>query len=285
MAKIDNMSNSNYNYPEGMNRNQAEHIDTSNNYVTSQYKNYFMEKKSSISISDRKTNIQLKSKDKNFMSKRDLKSDINLSSKDKFKNKKENNLTSSSILIYRENKFVSKCKVLYKSKQKYISILLLISGLFLFLLSVFDLMKNVQNREGNYLLFNLIIFILEMVISGLIILFHIIYYFINISNNYITFLIMIILILIFTLLYVSIYIRKKLGFIEIILIMVDNLLLIIINFVYLFKNYSLIKKKNKVQKNIEDIMNFSIRNDKVGDFHGNGSSKDKKIKGVELVEE
>ena len=282
MAKIDNMSNSNYNYPEGMNRNQAEHIDTSNNYVTSQYKNYFMEKKSSISISDRKTNIQLKSKDKNFMSKRDLKSDINLSSKDKFKNKKENNLTSSSILIYRENKFVSKCKVLYKSKQKYISILLLISGLFLFLLSVFDLMKNVQNREGNYLLFNLIIFILEMVISGLIILFHIIYYFINISNNYITFLIMSILILIFTLLYVSIYIRKKLGFIEIILIMVDNLLLIIINFVYLFKNYSLIKKKNKVQKNIED---FSIRNDKVGDFHGNGSSKDKKIKGVELVEE
>ena len=219
------------------------------------------------------------------MSKRDLKSDINLSSKDKFKNKKENNLTSSSILIYRENKFVSKCKVLYKSKQKYISILLLISGLFLFLLSVFDLMKNVQNREGNYLLFNLIIFILEMVISGLIILFHIIYYFINISNNYITFLIMSILILIFTLLYVSIYIRKKLGFIEIILIMVDNLLLIIINFVYLFKNYSLIKKKNKVQKNIEDIMNFSIRNDKVGDFHGNGSSKDKKIKGVELVEE
>ena len=42
MAKIDNMSNSNYNYPEGMNRNQAEHIDTSNNYVTSQYKNYFI---------------------------------------------------------------------------------------------------------------------------------------------------------------------------------------------------------------------------------------------------
>ena len=163
--------------------------------------------------------------------------------------------------------------------------MLLIYSLILFFLSIYDLMKKIQKNKNGFLLNNLIIFIFEMICSGLIICFHIFFYFINIGNNYVIFLIMSIIILIFSLIYIGIYIQKKSRLLEIILYVAYNLFLVIINLIYLFLSYHLVKQNNKMQQNIEDIMNFSLRNEKIPDFSQKERNKDHKKKPVSLVEE
>ena len=308
LAKVDNVSNSKFKINnEGknlINSNKNDNFDTSNNYDTNIQKNYFIENKSkneefktinkhdSISISERNT---AKTKEKIIISSKKLKSEINILGNDinnnTNNNKKENNLTTSFV-FYKENKCISKIKIIYSSKQKkYISIILLIYSLILFLLSAVDLMKKIQKGKENYLLSNLIIFIFEMICSCLIILFHVLYYFINIGNNYIIYLIMSIIILLFSLIYIFIYLQKKVRLIEVIIQMIYNLFMVLINLIDLFMSYNLDKENNKVQQNIEDIMNFSLRNEKLPDFKNKNSSKEKnnddknKIKAVALVEE
>ena len=178
----------------------------------------------SVSVNERVPSLSPKNKDnKGVVSSNQLKDDLNNeldnNNMEINKNKRKENILHSSFSFYKENKI----KVLYKSKQKYISIILLISSLILFFLSIFDLMRNF-NKKRNYLLCNSIIFAVEMLFSGLIILFHIIYYFVNLNNNYIFFLIMSIIILVFNFIYIGIYIKKKVNLIEIILIMIFNLL-------------------------------------------------------------
>jgi len=296
MAKIENFSSSNIKMPqEGknlINKNQSGNFEYLNNEAN-QYKDFFKDKNNKshdvptivnkFYMNDKNKNMQKKSKENIIVSSNDLKSELNKINNNK--NKKENNLTTSTFMYYKENIFFSKLKSIYRTKQKYISITLLLFGVSLFLLSIFDLLKIIQNRKGDYLLCNLIVFVLEMVCTGLIIIFHMIYYFINKADNYIIFVIMSITIFIFSLIYVSIYIRRKIGLIEIILYMIYNLLLALINFIYMFMNNSLIKRKNKDQQNIEDIMNFTINNEKADNSKGKKLEKDKKIKGVALVEE
>ena len=304
MIKIDNTSKANFKIPnEGKNliKKENENFDSSNNYDIQ--KNNYTDKKTknevfkniiktpSLSISERSPAMQTKSKDKNnIISSKELKSELNNENNIKINNpkniKKEPTLTSSFV-YYKENIVISIFKKIYGLKQKYISIILLIYSLILFLISIFDLMRKIQQKKQNYFLCNLIIFILEMVCSGLIILFHIIYYFINIGNNYIIFLIMSIIIIILTLIYAFIYVKKKVRLLEIILHIVYNLFLVMINLIYLFMSYNIVKENNKVQQNIEDIMNFSLRNEKKPDFENSSKEKNKehKNKGVALVEE
>ena len=63
--------------------------------------------------------------------------------------------------------------------------------------------------------------------------------------------------------------------------------MVLINLIDLFMSYNLDKENNKVQQNIEDIMNFSLRNEKSPDFTNKEKNKDdkNKIKAVALVEE
>ena len=297
MAKIENISNSNFKLPqEGknlINKNQSGNFEFLNNEAN-QYKDFLKEKNNKshdvptivnkFYMNDKNKNLQKKSKENIIVSSNDLKSELNQINNNK-NNKKENNLTSSTFLYYKENIFLSKLKSIYRTKQKYISAILLIFGVSLFLLSIFDLLKIIQNRKGDYLLCNLTVFVLEMICTGLIIIFHMIYYFINRADNYIIFVIMSITIFILSLVYVSIYVRRKIRLFEIILYLIYNLLLALINFIYLFMNNSLIKRKNKVQQNIEDIMNFTINNEKMDNSKGKKLEKDKKTKGVALVEE
>ena len=49
-------------------------------------------------------------------------------------------------------------------------------------------------------------------------------------------------------------------------------------------SYFLTRKQFKVQQNIEDIMNFSIRNEKIED-NSPENKKERKKKAIELVEE
>jgi hypothetical protein len=297
MAKIENISNSNFKMPqEGknlINKNQSGNFEYLNNEAN-QYKDFLKDKNNKshdiptivnkFYMNDKNKNLQKKSKENIIVSSNDLKSEISKINNNK-NNKKENNLTTSTFMYYKENIFLSKLKSIYRTKQKYISVILLIFGVSLFLLSIFDLFKIIQSGKGDYLLCKLTVFVLEMICTGLIIIFHMIYYFINRADNYIIFVIMSITIFIFSLVYVSIYVRRKIRLFEIILYMIYNLLLALINFIYLFMNNSLIKRKNKDQQNIEDIMNFTINNEKNDNSKGKKIEKDKKTKGVALVEE
>ena len=282
---------------EGRNliNNQNEIIDTSNNYELQKNKSIDKDNKNKglqaikklqgQTFSERSPAFGEKGKEIIIASNNDLRSQINSDNNNNQKKPKRQSILSSSINFYRENILKSSLKKIYGSRQKYISIILLIYSSILFLLSFFDLLRQIQNKEGNFLLCNLILFILEMICSGLIVLFHSIYYFININNNtYIIFLIMSIIIIIFSLIYIHIYIKKKVRLLEIILYMMYNLSLVIINFIYLFMSYSLSKKKNKVQQNIEDIMNFSLRNEKIDNDRTKDKNKENK-KVMALVEE
>ena len=224
LGKVDNISNSKFRiHNEGknlINNNKNDNFDTSNNYDTNIQKNYFIENKTKNEdfkkVSNNKDRnstserIPAKSKDKNIKSSKQLKSEINNFNNNinnNNNNKKENMLTSSFV-FYKENKCISKLKIIYSSKQKkYISIILLLYSLILFLISILDLMRKIQKGKVNFLLSNLIIFIFEMICSCSIILFHICYYFINIGNNYIIYLVMSIIILLFSLIYIFIYLN------------------------------------------------------------------------------
>lgn len=274
-----------------INENPNDNFDSSTNKYENKYqKKQPFKKMNERSSTSSKRSLKSSSKEKNIKSSKGLKSELNNYNNNLnnnlTQNKKENILTSS-FAFYKENIFLSVFKKLYSgAKQKYISIVLLGYSFILFLLSITDLMKKIQkNKKNSFLLNNLIIFILEMICSCLIICFHLFYYFINIGNNYIIFLIMSITILIFSLLYIGIYLLKKNRLFEIILFVIYNLLLVVINLIYLFLSYHLVKQNNKMQQNIEDIMNFSLRNEKIPDFSEKEGNKDNKKKAVALVEE
>ena len=274
-----------------INENPNDNFDSSTNKYENKYqKKQPFKKMNERSSTSSKRSLKSSSKEKNIKSSKGLKSELNNYNNNMnnnlTQNKKENILTSS-FAFYKENIFISVFKKLYSgAKQKYISIVLLGYSFILFLLSITDLMKKIQkNKKNSFLLNNLIIFILEMICSCLIICFHLFYYFINIGNNYIIFLIMSITILIFSLLYLGVYLLKKNRLFEIILFVIYNLLLVVINLIYLFLSYHLVKQNNKMQQNIEDIMNFSLRNEKIPDFSEKEGNKDNKKKVVALVEE
>ncbi len=194
MAKIDMASDQKYKIPkEGRNliNNQNENIDSSNNYDlqknNSKDKNnrnqvLQLMKKTSLTFSERTPSMGVKGKEIIISSNKDLQAQINNDNDndDSKKKGKRQSVLTSSFNFYKENFLKSNLKKIYGSKQKYISITLLIYSTILFLLSFFDLVRQIQNKEGNFLLCNLILFVFEMICSGLIVLFHSIYYFINI---------------------------------------------------------------------------------------------------------
>ena len=83
--------------------------------------------------------------------------------------------------------------------------------------------------------------------------------------------------------YVHTYIQQKVDLLKILFHVTYNFCMLLINLIYLFMIYFLTRKQFKVQQNIEDIMNFS-RNEKIED-NLPGSKKERKNKGIELVDE
>ena len=144
-------------------------------------------------------------------------------------------------------------------------------------------MKRIKNKE-DFILYNLFIFICEILCSILNIIFHIIYYSFNVSSNNLIFIIISCLIFVFSSIYTYCYIKQKVELLEILFYVALNFCMILINLIYLFMSYFLTRKQFKVQQNIEDIMNFSIRNEKIED-NSPENKKERKKKGIELVEE
>ena len=273
-----------------INNNLKDNQDFSNNFESSVPKNFFISNKSSQNKFIKETNLtmqpRLKGKEE-IISKdiinpeNEMDSNINENIENSPK-KKENKLTSS-LFFYKESKIFTKFRRIYKKMQVYISICLLFLSAIFFAISLIDLMAQMKKKD-NFFLCKLFIFICEIFCSIVNIIFHIIYYSFNVSSNNLIFIILSCLIFVFSLIYTHTYIKQKIGLLQMLFHVGYNFCMVLINLIYLFMSYFLTRKQFKVQQNIEDIMNFSIRNEKIEDNIPENKNE-RKNKGIELVEE
>ena len=278
-----------------INNNLRDNQDFSNNFESSVPKNYFISNKSSQNKFIKETNLtmQPRLKDKNGIISKEILNrendlDINMNENNDGNIKKSEKKLSSSIFLYKESKIFTKFRRIYKKLQIYIAIFLSFFSAILFSISIFDLTKKMKNKK-NFFLLNSFIFLCEIFCAILNIIFHIIYYSFNIKSINLIFIIISSLIFVFSMIYVHTYIQQKVDLLKILFHVTYNFCMLLINLIYLFMIYFLTRQKFKDQQNIEDIMNFSLRNEKIPDFDGKSPSKEKnkehKAKGVALVEE
>ena len=293
MAK-NNILNSKFKIPKEekdlINNNLQENQDFSNNFESSVPKNFFISNKSSQNKFIKETNLTMppRIKGKGEILSKDVLNqendmDMNINENIEDMPKKKENKLASSLFFYKESKIFTKFRRIYKKWQIYISIFLLFFSAILLSISLFDFSKKIK-KEKNLFLCKLFIFISNILCSILNIIFYIIYYSFNVSPNNIIFIILSCLIFAFGLVYAHTYIKQKVELLQIIFLVGYNFCMVLINLIYLFMSYFLTRKQFKVQQNIEDIMNFSIRNEKNEDNLPE-NKKERKNKGIELVEE
>ena len=293
MAK-NNILNSKFKIPKEekdlINNNLQENQDFSNNFESSVPKNFFISNKSSQNKFIKETNLTMppRIKGKGEILSKDVLNqendmDMNINENIEDMPKKKENKLASSLFFYKESKIFTKFRRIYKKLQIYIAIFLLFFSAILLSISLFDFSKKIK-KEKNLFLCKLFIFISNILCSILNIIFYIIYYSFNVSPNNIIFIILSCLIFAFGLIYAHTYIKQKVELLQIIFLVGYNFCMVLINLIYLFMSYFLTRKQFKVQQNIEDIMNFSIRNEKNEDNLPE-NKKERKNKGIELVEE
>ena len=276
-----------------INNNLRDNQDISNNYESNVARNLFVNENKSPHkfIKEANLTMQPRMKDKNGIISREIlnrENDVDINNNDNLEqnnsnNKKEKNKLPLSLFYYKENKIFTKFRRIYKKIQIYISIFLAIFSSILFIISMLDFTKKIKNKK-KFLLCNSFIFIFEILCSILNIIFHIMYYSFNVSNNNLIFIVISCIIFAFGLIYTHTYIKQKVDLINIVFYVGYNFSMILINFIYLFKSYFLTKEQFKVQQNIEDIMNFTMKNDKNED-NLQENKVENKNKGIELVEE
>ena len=276
-----------------INNNLKDNQDLSNNYESNIARNLFSNEIKSPHkfIKEANLTMQPRMTDKNGIISREVlnpENDIDMNNNENIEHKnsnkkKEKNILSSSLFYYKESKIFTKFRRIYKKIQIYISIFLAIFSSLLFIISMFDFMKKMNNKN-KFLLCNSFIFIFEILCSIFNITFHIIYYSFHVSNNNLIFIVISCIIFVFGLIYIHTYIKQKVNMIEIIFYVGYNFFMILINLIYLFMSYFLTRKQFKVQQNIEDIMNFTMRNEKNED-NLQENKAERKNKRMELVEE
>ncbi len=276
-----------------INNNLRDNQDISNNYESNVARNLFANDNKSPHkfIKEANLTMQPRMKDKNGIISREIlnpENDVDINNNDNIENnnsnkKKEKTKLPLSLFYYKENKIFTKFRRIYKKIQIYISIFLAIFSSILFIISMLDFMKKMKNKK-KFLLCNSFIFIFEILCSILNIIFHIMYYSFNVSNNNLIFIVISCIIFAFGLIYTHTYIKQKVDLINIVFYVGYNFSMLLINLIYLFKSYFLTKEQFKVQQNIEDIMNFTMKNDKNED-NLQENKVENKNKGIELVEE
>ena len=273
-----------------INNNLKDNQDFSNNFESSVPKNFFISNKSSQNKFIKETNLtmQQRLKGKEEIISKDIinpenEMDSNINENIENSPKKKENKLTSSLFFYKESKIFTKFRRIYKKMQVYISICLLFLSAILFAISLIDLMAQMRKKD-NFFLCKLFIFICEIFCSIVNIIFHIIYYSFNVSSNNLIFIILSCLIFVFGLIYTHTYIKQKVDLLQMLFHVGYNFSMVLVNLIYLFMSYFLTRKQFKVQQNIEDIMNFSIRNEKIEDNIPENKNE-RKNKGIELVEE
>ena len=270
-----------------INNNQHENIDSSNNYSSIQKNLFISSDKNQNKLKETNLTMQPKLKTKNELISKDVlnqENDLDINMNENIEPKKKDNKLRSSFLFYTESKLFTIFRRLYKKWQLFISIFLSAVSAIFFVISILDLFNKMKNKDNDYYLCKSFIYYGEIICSILVIAFYIIYYSFNISHNNIIFIILSVLIFLLSLVYTHTYIKQKVDSFQIFCYVAYNFMLILINAIYLLMSYFINRKKFKEQQNIEDIMNFTIRNEKIED-NLKDRKKDRKNKGIELVDE
>ena len=170
-----------------------------------------------------------------------------------------------------------------------ISLCMLLYSILLLMFSILDLIKIMRSRtNNNYYMNNILFFVLDVVNISIILIYHMMNYFLKPKEAHNIILLLIILLFIFSLMRCIQYVKKNDGMPAIIIYFCQNFFTNLVNGLTLFFFFIDSKKRKNAMHGIEEIINFTELNANANSKKDNGLQLDidnNKVKPATLVEE
>lgn len=170
-----------------------------------------------------------------------------------------------------------------------ISLCMLLYSILLLMFSILDFIKIMKSKtNNNYYMNNILFFILDVLNISIILIYHMMNYFLKPKETHNIILLLVILLFIFSLMRCIQYAKKGSGMFAIIIYLNQNFFANLVNGLTLFFFFIDSKKRKNTMHGIEEIINFSEINANVNSKKDNGLQLDidnNKEKPATLVEE
>lgn len=170
-----------------------------------------------------------------------------------------------------------------------ISICMLLYSILLLMFSILDLIKRMKSKtNNNYYMNNILFFVLDVINISIILIYHMMNYFLKPKEAHNIILLLLILLFIFALIRCMQYAKKNDGMFAIINNLCQNFFANLINGLTLFFFFIDFKKRKNAMHGIEEIINFTELNANTNSKKEDGLQLDidnNKVKPANLVEE
>ena len=170
-----------------------------------------------------------------------------------------------------------------------ISLCMLLYSILLLMFSILDLIKIMKSKtNNNYYMNNIVFFVLDVVNISIILIYHMMNYFLKPKEVHNITLLLVILLFIFALMRCMQYAKKNEGMTAVIIYLCQNFFANLINGLTLFFFFIDSKKRKNAMHGIEEIINFTELNANAHSKKENGLQLDidnNKVKPAALVEE
>ena len=166
---------------------------------------------------------------------------------------------------------------------------MLLYSILLLMFSILDLIKIMRSRtNNNYYMNNILFFVLDVINISIILIYHMMNYFLKPKEAHNIILLLVILLFIFSLMRCMQYAKKNDGMFAIIIYLSQNFFANLVNGLTLFFFFIDSKKRKNAMHGIEEIINFTELNANANSKKENGLQLDidnNKVKPATLVEE
>jgi hypothetical protein len=170
-----------------------------------------------------------------------------------------------------------------------ISLCMLLYSILLLMFSILDLIKIMKSKtNNNYYMNNIVFFVLDVVNISIILIYHMMNYFLKPKEVHNITLLLVILLFIFSLMRCMQYAKKNEGMTAVIIYLCQNFFANLVNGLTLFFFFIDSKKRKNAMHGIEEIINFTELNANANSKKENGLQLDidnNKVKPATLVEE
>ena len=170
-----------------------------------------------------------------------------------------------------------------------ISICMLLYSILLLMFSILDLIKRMKSKtNNNYYMNNILFFVLDVINISIILIYHMMNYFLKPKEAHNIILLLVILLFIFSLMRCMQYAKKNDGMFAIIIYLCQNFFANLVNGLTLFFFFIDSKKRKNAMHGIEEIINFTELNANTNSKKEDGLQLDidnNKVKPANLVEE
>lgn len=170
-----------------------------------------------------------------------------------------------------------------------ISLCMLLYSILLLMFSILDLIKIMKSKtNNNYYMNNIVFFVLDVVNISIILIYHMMNYFLKPKEVHNITLLLVILLFIFSLMRCMQYAKKNEGITAVIIYLCQNFFANLVNGLTLFFFFIDSKKRKNAMHGIEEIINFTELNANAHSKKENGLQLDidnNKVKPAALVEE